>query len=86
LLQHVADLRVALTLAYAALVVGVEAELVLFQGADRHLDQPLAVAGDDRVLADDVGEVFLDRLFDLLLVAGLVGHALAVQRPVIVAE
>src|SRR5439155_6828328 len=83
LAQDVANFRVALALAAVLALLRVEAEAGQVERANGHLDDLLAIRGDDRLFGDDVAEVFLDRLFDLGVVPRLVGRPLAVQRPVL---
>src|SRR5207248_2562564 len=86
LAEDVAHLGAALSLAGVLAAAVVEAEVRQLERADRHLDDLVAVGGDDRLLADDPGQVALDRLLDLLIVASLVDRSLAVERPVVLAE
>jgi hypothetical protein len=81
--DHVADLRATLALADMLLLAVVVAEAILVERADRHPDDLLPVRGDDRLLADDAVQITADRLLDLSIMAGLIGRALAVQRPVL---
>src|SRR6266508_2592085 len=82
--EHVAHLRVTLPLADVRLASAVKTKVGQLQGLDRHLDDLLAVGGDDRFLGDDLAQVAPDRLLDLVVVAGLIDRPLAVQRPVVV--
>src|SRR4051794_39376097 len=82
LADDVADLRAALPLADAILLVVIEPEFVLFERADRDLDDRLAIRQDDVLPADDIGQVLLDRVLDLLVMPLLVDQPLAVERPV----
>ncbi len=80
--QHVPHLGPARALAHLGLAQRVEAEAVLLQGADRDLDDRLAVRGDHGLVAHDLLEVVGDGLADPLLMSRLVHGALALKRPV----
>src|SRR5207248_1391022 len=57
LAQDVAHLRLALALASVVLAPSIEPEAGQIERSDRHLDDLLAVRGDDRLLADDLAKV-----------------------------
>jgi hypothetical protein len=73
-------LGIALARADLSLIVA-EHEPVLLDAADRHLDDPVLVPADDRLLGDDVGDVVANRLAQLLAMAlPVAGAAVRAQR------
>jgi hypothetical protein len=72
--DHLARLSSGPALADAGGVLAVD-EAVLFDAADRDLDDTVPVFADDRLLGDDVGDVMADRLVDFFPVAQPVSGA-----------
>jgi hypothetical protein len=70
-------LRVAVALSYPGRILAID-ETVLFDAANRHLDDAFAVLPDDRFFGDDVGDILADRLANLLAMSkSVTGSAVA---------